>query len=84
MAGQYKTVLSATENGSRLEALMALRRKVSKTIDGTSSGRDIASLSKQLREILAEIEAIKKGTDTEEREQKNVLEIVRIRHQKDA
>lgn len=82
MAGQYKTLVSATDNGTRLEALRALRRKVAKTIDGTSSGRDVASLSKQLREILAEIEEIQKGTDDEKKDIKNVLEIVRVRHQK--
>lgn len=82
--GQYKTVASASENGSRLEALKTLRRKVAKTIDGTDSGRDISSLSKQLREIMAEIDEIEKGTATEKKEARNVLEIVRVRHQKEA
>ena len=84
--GTYKTIENATARGSRLDVLMTLRRKLAQTLDGTHSGRDIPPLAKQLREVCAEIEAIRKGVQTEEErpEAKNVLEIVRIRHQKDA
>lgn len=80
----WKTLVSAADNGTRLDVLETLRRKVAATIDGTDSGRDVASLSKQLREICAEIDEIKHGTAEPEEEQKTVLELVRARHQKQA
>ena len=78
--------MNATIKGSRLDVLMTLRKKLAETLDGTHSGRDIPPVSKQLRDVGAEIEAIQKGDRAEEEkpEAKNVLELVRIRHKKDA
>ena len=38
-----------------LETLKALQLKVAQTIDNTTSGRDIAALSRQLRELTEQI-----------------------------
>lgn len=45
--------------GDDLETLEALRQKVSRTIDNSNSGRDIAALSRQLLGIMEQISLIK-------------------------
>lgn len=55
------------DTGSELDTLRVLRRKIAKTIDDSSSGRDIAALSRQLREVTERIENMEKyerGEDT--------------------
>lgn len=59
------TVEQALDRGD-LEVLRALQHKIARTIDGSKSGRDIASLSRQLREIneeLARLEEVGDGYD---------------------
>ena len=56
---QYRSIEEITAEGSDLEALEALRQKVARTIDQSNSGRDIASLSRQLVGIMARIAEIK-------------------------
>ena len=44
--------------GNRLETLKNLRDRLSGTIDDSASARDIAALSKQLTEVLLQIDMI--------------------------
>ena len=44
-----------SEQGNDLETLKALRRKIARTLDETTSGRDIAALSRQLQIVLQQI-----------------------------
>lgn len=52
------SILQAVQSNDRLATLEALRDSVAVAIDNCPSGRDIASLSKRLMEIMAEIDAI--------------------------
>lgn len=70
------SITKAADSGDRMETLEALRHKLAVAIDQSDSGRDIAALSKQLREVLEEIEL----AQPEEPKTRNVLEIVRQRH----
>jgi hypothetical protein len=49
-------------DGDRLESLRALRDRIAATIDATDSARDVAALSRQLTDVLQQIEAIEKAT----------------------
>ena len=60
------TITDVVRNQNRLEMLKALQLKIASTIDSTNSGRDIASLSKQLREISEEIETLEQLQRTDE------------------
>lgn len=44
-----------SEQGNDLDTLKALRRKIARTLDETTSGRDIAALSRQLQIVLQQI-----------------------------
>ena len=49
-----------------LATYRALQLKIAATIDGSNSGRDIAALSRQLRDVtekIAELEALNQETD---------------------
>ena len=48
-------LIDIVDKGSEIDTLLVLRRKIAKTIDESKSGRDIASLSRQLREINGQI-----------------------------
>ena len=51
---------SIAQNGDNLETLRALRQTIAEAIDRTKSGRDLASLSRQLQivmERISELEA---------------------------
>lgn len=49
--------LEATaRDGDRLRTLRALRDRLAREIDETRSARDVAALSRQLTEVLAEID----------------------------
>jgi predicted nucleic acid-binding Zn-ribbon protein len=45
----------------RLDTLKALRDKLALAIDATESSRDLAALSRQLTDVLAQIEEIEKS-----------------------
>ena len=70
------SITKAADSGDRMETLEALRHKLAVAIDQSDSGRDIAALSKQLREVLEEIEL----AQPEEPKTRTVREIVRQRH----
>lgn len=55
-----KSLLSEAKGDNRLNTLKRLRDKVAETIDKTESGRDVASLTCQLRAVLAEIDELEK------------------------
>lgn len=60
-------IIDTLENGDELTTLKALQRKVAATLDESTSGRDIAALSRQLREVsarIAELEEMAKQNDT--------------------
>lgn len=48
--------LADAVTGSRLEALRALRDRLADDIDKTRSARDVAALSRQLTEVLEQID----------------------------
>lgn len=52
------TILNTLDKGSELTTLKALQRKIAATIDKSNSGRDIAALSKQLREVTEKISSL--------------------------
>ena len=59
-----KTILEAAENGSRLEELRAMRRRIAKALDDANTpARDLAALSRRQLEIGREIEAIELAED---------------------
>ena len=54
-----KTILEAAEQGSRLEELRAMRRRLAVALDDPNTpARDLAALSRRQLEIGKEIEAI--------------------------
>ncbi len=77
-----KTIMGAVDSGNRLEILAALQRKIAEAIDSSISGKDIAALSKQLRETIKEIDQLK--NESEPATKKTVLELVRNKRKKEA
>jgi hypothetical protein len=55
-ACQRVSVARAAESGDSLAALTALRDRLAHQLDETRSARDVASLSRQLSAVLAQIE----------------------------
>jgi len=49
--------------GTRLEALTALRDRLAEQIDETASARDLASLASRLTEVLEQIDTLKKDEE---------------------
>jgi hypothetical protein len=54
-------LVGAAASGDRVRALRSLRDVVARTIAGTDSARDVAALSRQLTDVLAQIEAAEKA-----------------------
>lgn len=53
------TILEAAEDGSRIEELRAMRRRIARALDDPNTqARDLAALSRRQLEIGKEIEAI--------------------------
>jgi len=78
MAGK-KSLVTVTDSGNRLETLVALRHKLATAIEQTESARDIAPLSKQLREVMEEIDTIKQAEAPQAKV--TVLEMIRSKHE---
>lgn len=55
----------AVQSGDRRATLIALRDKIAETIETCESGRDMASNSKRLMEVIAEIDALPDETKEE-------------------
>lgn len=51
-------LIEAAKSGNKRTTLIALRDKLAETIQNCDSGRDMASNSKRLMEVMAEIEAL--------------------------
>lgn len=51
-------LITAAKSGDKRATLIALRDKLAETIQNCDSGRDMASNSKRLMEVMAEIEAL--------------------------
>lgn len=56
------TVHEAAQSGNRLDTLRSLRDVLARSIDGTDSGRDVAALSRQLTDVLEQIETAEKAS----------------------
>ena len=56
-------LVDAAKSGDKRATLIALRDILAKTIQDCESGRDMASNSKRLMEVIAEIEAIDKEAE---------------------
>lgn len=75
-ADDSTAIAEAAQKGDTLEMLKALRDKLSKIIDRTTSPREIASVTRQLMEVNDRIERIEKAK--ERREGENPLNIIRF------
>jgi hypothetical protein len=53
-----QTLSDAVATHDRAAVLKSLAAKLARTIDTTESGRDVAALSKQLRDTLTELDAL--------------------------
>ena len=51
-------LIDAAKSGDKRATLIALRDKLAETIQNCDSGRDMASNTKRLMEVMAEIEAL--------------------------
>ncbi len=51
-------LIQAAKSGDKRATLIALRDKLAETIQNCESGRDMASNSKRLMEVIAELEAL--------------------------
>ena len=56
-------LVSAAASGDRRATLVALRDAIARTIQSCESGRDMASLSKRLMEVMDELDAIAEPED---------------------
>lgn len=56
--GDLMGLVDAVKSGNKRETLIALRDKIAETIENCDSGRDMASNSKRLMEVIAELEAL--------------------------
>lgn len=62
-----KTILQSAESGSRVDELMAMRRRLAAAMDDPNTpARDLAALSRRQLEIGREIEAIEIASDEEQ------------------
>lgn len=60
-------LVKAAKSGDKRATLVALRDKLAETIQNCESGRDMASNSKRLMDVIEEIEQIDKETAEQER-----------------
>ena len=62
-ARKTHTISNAAKSGNRRRLLVAMRNRIASDLDaGRIASRDLASLTKRLMDIAAEIERIDKGT----------------------
>lgn len=70
------------EAGDSLALLKALQRRIATQLDRTDSARDVAALSKQLRDVTREIEEYEPSAEMAPKT--TALELVRSKHKKGA
>ena len=63
-------LIQAAKSGDKRATLIAVRDKLAETIQNCESGRDMASNSKRLMEVMAEIEALPSETPKTSRHDK--------------
>lgn len=56
-----KTLVEAARSGDTLETLERLRDKLASSIESCCSGRDMAALSRQLSQVLDQIDDVKRA-----------------------
>lgn len=65
-ARKAMSILEAAESGSRLDELVAMRRRIAKALDDDSTApRDLSSLTRRQVDISKEIDALVKQLDEE-------------------
>lgn len=72
------TIENIAKKGDSLETLKALRDKIANTLDNTKSGRDIASLSRQLQLVLSQIDELE--AEKKDLEGDTVLDLILEKH----
>lgn len=72
MRKKQKSLEEVTEKGDTLASLKALRRKLAKTLDETTGGRDVASLALQLQKVLTAINELH-GDETPEKSENTLI-----------
>lgn len=77
---EINTLVSAAATGDRLTLLKEIRQKLAESLERTESGRDVAALSKQLRETAEEIDALENTSTEADNTPVSVLSIIRARH----
>lgn len=75
-------LVEIVEDGDSLKLLKALQRRIASQLDRTDSARDVAALSKQLRDVTIEIDNYR--AEAEAASTTTVLELVRKKHKKEA
>lgn len=65
MPPRKRTFPQVIADGDRLKSLRALRDRIAETIQVTDSARDLAALSRQMTEVLSQIEALEKRAPEE-------------------
>lgn len=60
-------LIDAAKSGNKKDTLIALRDVLATTIQNCESGRDMASNSKRLMEVMAEIENIEKEEEAQQK-----------------
>lgn len=75
-------LVDIVEDGDSLKLLKALQRRIASQLDRTDSARDVAALSKQLRDVTIEIDNYRAEADAASTT--TVLELVRKKHKKEA
>lgn len=75
-------LVDVLEDGDSLKLLKALQRRIASQLDRTDSARDVAALSKQLRDVTIEIDNYR--AEAEAASTTTVLELVRKKHKKEA
>lgn len=76
-----KNIINFADQGDKIQTLKALRHKLAETIEQSDSGRDIAALSRQLREVMEEIETLERETSNAKI---TALDRVRAKHGKES
>lgn len=60
-----ENLTNIVDSGTELEILKSLRHKLADAIENSNSGRDVAALSRQLREVVAKISEIESAEHKE-------------------
>lgn len=76
------SLVDIVNEGDSLKLLKALQKRIALQLDRTDSARDVAALSKQLRDVTIEIDNYQ--AESNAAATTTVLELVRKKHKKEA